>query len=174
NLPDILRLCATNKRINSLVGERDDIWYAKLKIDFTNDPNYQMLKPNPKDNYRLLYELTILKRKLNLENDIYELYKLRHLNLERNEIKELSKEIGNLTNLQQLYLSYNKIKKLPKEIGNLINLESLGLSNNQIKEIPKEIGNLSELRKLYLYNNNNQIKEIPKEIIDLPNLKIYL
>ena len=53
-LPDLLRLCATNKRINSLVWERDNIWYAKLNSDF---PNCQILKSNPKDNYKMLYVL---------------------------------------------------------------------------------------------------------------------
>ena len=102
NLPDLLKLCSTNKRINSLVCERDDIWYAKLNSEF---PNYQMLKPNLKDNYRLLYQLTILKQKLRLKKNIYELYNLQLLDLNNNEIKEIPKEIGNLTNLQQLNLT---------------------------------------------------------------------
>ena len=55
NLPDLLHFCSSSSRINRLVCERNDIWYAKLNSEF---PNYQMLKPSSKDNYRLLYELT--------------------------------------------------------------------------------------------------------------------
>ena len=79
NLPELLKLCSTNKRINSLICERPDIWYAKLNAEF---PGYQMLKPNPKDNYRLLYELSILREKLKINNKtIYELYNLQGLYL---------------------------------------------------------------------------------------------
>ena len=168
NLPELLKLCATNKRINSLVCERNDIWYYKLNSEF---PGYQMLKPTPKDNYRLLYELTQLKQKLDLKEDIYELYKLQELNLMNNEIKGLPKEIGDLSNLQTLVLRDNQLKELPKEIGNLSNLQRLYLTNNQIKEFSKEIGNLSNLEVLSL----SGIKELPKEIGNLTNLQqLYL
>jgi len=139
SLPDLLTFCS-NSRVNQLVCSRNDIWLAKLKQDFGE---YQMLKPDSRENYELLYGLTELKRKWNLKQDIYSLY-----------------------NLQKLYLNHKKIKEIPKEIGNLINLKVLNLDDNQIGSIPKEIGNLANLYALSLYHNPIERKpeELPKKI----------
>ena len=66
SLPDLLTFCSSGKRINDLVCKRDDIWNYKLNRDFMNQPNYKVLKSNPKDNYTLLYKLTQIKEKLNV------------------------------------------------------------------------------------------------------------
>ena len=75
---DLLNFSRSSKK-NKLVCERNDVWSAKLHKDF---PNYQNLKPNPKDNYRLLYGLTQLKEKLNLEQDIYKKIQERILDMD--------------------------------------------------------------------------------------------
>jgi len=96
-----------------LVCEQNDIWLAKLRQDFDG---FKMLKPNPRDNYELLYKLTELKRKLDLKEDIYSLYELKELNLFDKQIREIPKEIGQLTNLQVLNLYGNQIRETPREI----------------------------------------------------------
>ena len=171
---DLLSFCAASTKIDSLICRRNDIWNHKLEKDFPNlnnnannwkNLNIAMSSKSVKDKYILLYNLTVLKEKLKLKEDIEQLYSKTVLDLRSNRIKELPKEIGNLTNLQILYLGYNQIKELPKEIGNLTNLQFLYLGHNEIKEVPKEIGNLTNLQ--YLYLDNNQIKELPKEIGNL-------
>ena len=86
DLPDILSLCKSSKRFNQLVCLRDRIWLALLERDF---PDYQKLNiiSSPRENYKLLYQLYQLKQKLNLPEDVYQLYNLKELNLDNNQIK---------------------------------------------------------------------------------------
>ena len=100
--------------------------------------------------------------------DKKKLLELTLLDLIKNQLTELPKEIGNLSNLTGLGLGYNQLKELPKEIGNLSNLTTLETSNNEFTEFPKEIGNLSNLTELLLYEN--QLTELPEEIMNLSNL----
>ena len=175
--PDLITFCS-NSRVNELVCEQKDIWLAKSKEDFGD---YQILKSDPRENYELLRDLTILKEKLQLsevpfyekEKDIYQLYNTKSLSVEFKNIREIPKEIGRLVNLERLGLGNNKIETIPKEIGRLVNLEILDLGNNEIKAIPKEIGNLKNLKILNL--NSNNIHKIPEEIGNLTNLQnLYL
>ena len=176
DLPSILRFCSSGKRINEKVCKNTDFWYNKLKKDFTD---YQKLNLNKtlKDIYILLYNLTVLKDKLNkdfirIKESIYDLYNRRELNLMRYShlLRDVPKEIENLVNLETLYLSHNKIKYLPKEIWNLFNLKKLYLDNNKLTEIPKEIQNLVKLKSLSL--SGNRLTYLPKEIAKLSNLKV--
>ena len=168
DFPELLKFCQSNKRINDLVYERDDIWLHKLRKEY---PNWKEFKFNlsMKKSYIKLYQLEKLREKLNLEYSLLDLYNKKELDYQIKEIKEIPKEIGQLQNLQYINLSHNEIKEIPKEIGYLRKLETLYLYNNEIKEIPKEIGQLSELE--FLDITNNQLKKIPKEIGQLRKLK---
>ena len=157
----LLNFSMINSNIYSKVS-KDEIWEYKLR-EFNN---YLNLKEKKKDTYILLYRLTIFKKKLEIEENIYKIFKCITYGF---NVTEIPREIGILINLQGLYLPFNKIHKVPKEIGNLIHLQELRLDNNNIKTIPKEIGNLLNLRKLLL--NNNCIKIIPKEIGKLTKLE---
>jgi len=170
DLPQLLKFCRTNKKINKLICQRDDIWLYKLNREF---PDYR--NSGITGSYKKIYEilfirgLETIKRTFKLKYNLDELYNLQELNLSFNQIRKIPKEIGQLQNLQELYLSGNIIKEIPKEIGRLNKLQILKLTSNQIKEIPKEIGQLQNLKELSL--GSNQIKEIPKEIGQLKNLK---
>ena len=60
------------------------------------------------------------------------------LNLFRNQLTTLLKEIGDLTNLTYLNLEYNKLTTLPKEIGNLTSLKELYLGGNNFSPEEKQ------------------------------------
>ena len=67
DLPNLLTFCSTNKRINNLICKRNEIWKYKLKefpesIEFKE--NYKF---SDKELYILLYNLKILKDKLELK-----------------------------------------------------------------------------------------------------------
>lgn len=54
------------------------------------------------------------------------------LNLNKENLKSIPKEIQKLTNLTELSLSLNEITDLPRELFSLTKLKSLDLSFNQI------------------------------------------
>ena len=65
DLPEILKLCSSNKKINNRLCLRDNIWIDKLK-EF---PDYQQhledfKNMNKREIYTLLYQLKSLERKI--------------------------------------------------------------------------------------------------------------
>lgn len=169
---DLLRFCSTSKYIEKNLCSKDDIWIYKLKREF---PNFKRLKLEKsfKETYQIAYSLTILKNKLRMRENIYELYESKIIDLHERKLTDIPKEIGVLSNLQELYLYGNKLTSLPKEIGNLSNLKILYLADNSLNSIPKEIGNLINLQELYLANNS--LISVPKELGNLSNLQmLYL
>lgn len=71
---------------------------------------------------------------------------LKSLNLSRNYITTIPKELGKLTQLENLDLSHNAIRELPSELGNLTNLKSLNLKHNyDISNVPATFENLNKL-----------------------------
>ena len=182
NLKSLIYFSSCSKRIQSKL---EIVWACKVR-EFV----FQIPSPSLRDEYISLYQLLQLKSKLNLLENIREIYefdsiKIVNLRSIPKEIKCLSelekliwsqsnlqtvpKEIGYLINLKHLDLKNNLLKTLPKEIGNLINLELLDLQYNNLQEIPEEIGNLINLKKLYLFAN--RIKKIPKTFRRLINLE---
>ena len=177
-IPELLKWCESNKKVNRLVCNKDPIWNYHLNKEFSSE--MQAFKSShvseehnlsPKELYKLLYSLRKLKDKLKPFYDsktLFELYNIEEISLDNKNIKELPKEIGVLRNLKSLIMYNNKIKSIPKEIGNLNTLLILDLRINKIETIPKELANLKSLQ--YLDLSQNQIKEIPKEIGSLVNL----
>ena len=140
DLPTLLNFCASSKEINDKICN-ENLWLRRLHRDFP-DSNKLKYEGTNKQKYILLTKLTRLKQKLNLIQNVYELYNLQTLTLSNNQIEEIPKELGNLTNLQVLYLSNNSIKEIPKELfenGNLINLRYIYLYNNQINRNTERI-----------------------------------
>ena len=168
DVPEILRLCRTNKEINRLLCQKDAIWKRKLKDDF---PEYLDVgkEKGLREQYKLLYGLRDLKEKLDLKGNLREIYELKALNMYRKNITKVPESIGNLSNLKTLHFYGNDLTSLPESIGNLPNLEYLILSFNKIESLPESIGNLSNLKELHL--DSNRLTSLPESIGDLSNLK---
>lgn len=94
---------------------------------------------------------------------------LKELDISKNKIEKLPKNIGDLSNLKKLNISNNEIKKLPKEIENLKNLEVLNISYNKIELLNP---NIKFLEKLNSFDaSNNPLKELTKVISELNDLE---
>ncbi|KAJ8964532.1 hypothetical protein NQ314_004827 [Rhamnusium bicolor] len=84
------------------------------------------------------------------------------LKLDRTNLKEIPKEMGNLLKLEHLSLTRNNLEKLYGELTELNCLRTLNLRHNNVKSsgIPAELFHLEELSTLDLSHNN--LKEVPE------------
>jgi Leucine-rich repeat (LRR) protein len=177
-LPELLKFCATSKKIDKTICRKDTIWNYKLDQEF---PKWKAEKrfvnsvkgKSLKEIYTLLYRLTILKEKLNgIRLSIYELYTEKAINLTGQGFEELPTELGLLDNLEILIAERNRLKELPQEIWKLKNLRHLNVSHNKLENIPAEIQNLKNLRRLNV--SYNPLTTLPKEIARLVSLEILV
>ena len=136
---DILNLCLTSKYFNDILCNNEQFWTLKLERDFSGEkllPIYGN-KMKVKNNYKTLFQLQVLSKKLKkwgINMSISELQSLKKLILYDKDIKEIPQEIGQLKSLQILSLGNNLIKEIPPALGQLRSLEKLYLSFNQIKD----------------------------------------
>ena len=106
-----------------------------------------------------------------------ELWKFKNLKIlklgydyegERNQLKDIPKEIGNLTQLTELDLSDNQLTTLPDPLGQLTQLKVLNLSNNRLATLPDSLGQLTQLTELDL--SSNQLTALPDSLGQLTQL----
>jgi len=118
---------------------------------------------------------------------------LKELELDQNNIKEISPEMGKMTKLRKLNLMNNSVKELPQELSGLIELEDLNMSRNKLSEIPEAVYSMKALCSLILSNNqigkldankligltslvcidleNNNLGRLPPELSLIPKLR---
>jgi hypothetical protein len=117
---------------------------------------------------------SVYRLRLNVKNEIpAEVFtafpNLHELNLSRNRLKALPKEIGLLKNVKRFVADRNKIVTLPPEIGDMEALQELVLNRNELTSLPKEIGKLQNLYLLDLWSNN--LDDLPESMSKMTNLK---
>ncbi|KAL6041668.1 Leucine rich repeat domain containing protein [Balamuthia mandrillaris] len=78
---------------------------------------------------------------------------LKELNLSRNRIAFIPKNINNLKQLRILYIGSNCIEHLPTEIGDLEELYVLDVRSDFLPALPATLPNLKKLEVLYLNRN---------------------
>ncbi|MCH2043136.1 MAG: leucine-rich repeat domain-containing protein [Saprospiraceae bacterium] len=104
-----------------------------------------------------------------LPKEINRLKRLEELNIGDNQLEHLPEEIGELQHLKQLNCWKNRLKTLPKSVGNLSKLEDLRLEDNLLEELPDVFDQLTALRRLRL--SNNHLKSLPKSFDNLYKLQ---
>lgn len=79
---------------------------------------------------------------------------LTKLDLSKNQLAMLPKQVGDLRALQVLNLSQNVLRSLPsKPLGTLCNLEEMHLWGNNLTIVPPHITRLTRLTMLALHRN---------------------
>ncbi|GAA35205.2 protein flightless-1 [Clonorchis sinensis] len=150
---EILHLAGTERRLDNIPGELDKV--EKLKeLDLSN--NMLTRIPEPVLSLRTL-------RKLNLEkNEITDLSqvtdnwpKLEYLNLGYNQLGQLPAGLTRLTSLRRLYINNNQLTftGIPSGIGKLSDLEIFDASYNELENIPESLCRCGRLRRLILTCN---------------------
>ena len=87
---------------------------------------------------------------------------LTSLNLSRNRIVTLPRNINCLSLLKSLEMDCNELEQVPHEIGYIHTLLHLAIRNNVLISIPRSFGLLTSIKSLYLSSNN--ISVIPPEL----------
>jgi len=163
-----LKLCDYwNCNLDDLLDEFKD--YSKLT--YLNCCGCELTKlPNKISKYINLSYLNLNMNEIKDLSNIKKLINLEELHINSNILTILPKEIFQIKNLKFLSCKYNKLKELSKEIKNLKNLNLLLCNFNKLLEIPKEIGSLTNLL-IFNCSNNFNIKNLPNEIGNLKNLQ---
>lgn len=121
----------------------------------------QALKQDPLN----VYKLTFRKQKLTELPDITQFKNLQSLNISRNKLSSLPKQIFEFQYLQNLDVSDNPISTIPVEIGNLVYLRKFIANETNITGLPAEISKLKVLNYLDVWGTN--VASFPDEIADL-------
>lgn len=74
--------------------------------------------------------------------DFYQLYELDALGVRWYYLEEISATISKLKGICSLDLGRNQVKQVFKELGRLPPLQHLDLHNNQLTDLPEKIANL--------------------------------
>jgi Leucine-rich repeat (LRR) protein len=122
------------------------------------------------------------------------LQKVKHLDLQKLNLKALPPEIGLFRSLISLNISENQILAIPSQIGSLVELREFIAFNNALSFLPPEFANLKALKKLHIASNrfitfpkvvcelgkleelyvfSNQLLALPEEIAKLKKLKHF-
>jgi len=113
--------------------------------------------------FRYVSRLDLSKNKLeSMPKQVRSLQHLLHLDLSENKLTSFTTDLTILRALRFLNLSKNEINVMPDDFGEMVSLRELNLSHNQIECLPcKKVDVLSSLRELSA--SNNRISAIPLE-----------
>ncbi len=103
----------------------------------------------------------------NISESIRFLPNLQDLNLERNNLVTLPKQLAQLHELKRLFCSNNELKTLPEIFST--SLVELHLNHNRLDHLPERLDLLQDLK--ILCASHNKLCSIPSSIICLKKLK---
>lgn len=144
--------------------------FTKLKI---LDISYNKLEAFDLD----LFMLGVKVEDLDLEGNMLTafpvkvclLVSLQRLDVGRNKIPYIPKDIKRLNKLKQLWINHNSLNAFPNVICKLLSLETLSISNNNIRSVSNELAHMDKLKNLDL--DNCGLDMMPLSICMLKNLK---
>jgi Leucine-rich repeat (LRR) protein len=117
-----------------------------------------------------VYRLDLTRQKLKeVPKEVFLLPYLHELILDRNKIEVIPQDINKLSYLQHLSITRNELTEVPNEICALTKLRVLNLGENYIEELPQDMDRMVELRELILWSN--MLGELPFSLVLLEHLE---
>jgi leucine-rich repeat protein SHOC2 len=99
---------------------------------------------------------------------------LKTLDLSKNEVTHIDRDIGNLTTLKKLRMNENLIEEIPIEINFLSDLVEIEFRQNKLSEflpkLPLQAINLRNLQTLDL--SVNKFSSVPRCLVAMSSLKV--
>uniref|UniRef100_A0A672J1A4 PDZ domain-containing protein n=1 Tax=Salarias fasciatus TaxID=181472 RepID=A0A672J1A4_SALFA len=90
-----------------------------------------------------------------LTENLLQLKKLTNLNVDRNRLGSVPKELGGCASLNVLSLRDNRLGKLPAELADATELHVLDVAGNRLQNLPFALTNLN-LKAMWLAENQSQ------------------
>lgn len=113
--------------------------------------------------------ISLKKQKLTvLPEELFRFTKIRYLDLEKNELEDLSR-LGEFTELVYLNVGKNKLINFPIAICQLRNIEELILNRNDFSYIPPCINYCQKLTTIDLWET--PVTSLSSEMQSIPSLK---
>ena len=88
-----------------------------------------------------------------LPTSLFNLLKLRYLDVSNNTVTIIPPEVGFLQNLQHFAITGNKVEVVPKQLFKCTKLRTLCLGHNCVSILPEKVGQLMQLTHLELKGN---------------------
>lgn len=108
----------------------------------------------------------------NLSTLIFTIKKLVYVDFSHNNIAILPPDIHTWSKLIYFDMCCNKLSLIPETIGECVNLTFLNFHHNEITLIPPSISKLHKLQHVYLHHNQLQLSSLHVEILSvLPQLQ---
>jgi Leucine-rich repeat (LRR) protein len=104
-----------------------------------------------------------------LPESLFQLTRLRRLDLARNKLTALPESLGRLTKLESLILAGNELTALPESLSQLTNLRRLNVDFNQLTSLPEWFGKLTQLRSLDL--SHNKLTALPESLSQIAQME---
>lgn len=116
-----------------------------------------------------VYRLDLSKQKLTeLPKDILQFKNLQELNLSKNKLTHIPSWFY-FEDLRTLDISRNKLETFSESITKCSSIRNLFLGKNQIKTFPESIGNMANLIVLDVWFN--PLEDLPESMTQLRNLR---
>ena len=173
----------SHNKLQSLHGELSNLSHLKSVIATDNELKDrgippQLFKPDPSETEEFpeseLQILDLSKNQLTqVPKDLESARGLIVLNLSHNEIKHIKNNLFiQLIDLMHLDLSHNKIDLIPPQLRRLTRLQHLNLSSNPLKLAQlRQIPSLSSLKTLNLADTGRNAQNTPMSFETLKNLE---
>ena len=118
----------------------------------------------------IIEELILAHNRLTqVPSDVRNLLTLRGLDLSRNLLTTLPRQLQECVAIEGVNLSGNQLRLVPECIPQLFMLKILDMSNNLLYVLPREIGRLVKCERLYI--NGNRLRSLPCEIGQMAKLR---
>uniref|UniRef100_A0A0N4Z6K5 Gelsolin-like domain-containing protein n=1 Tax=Parastrongyloides trichosuri TaxID=131310 RepID=A0A0N4Z6K5_PARTI len=173
NMIDLIHLDLSNNKLDQVPSQMRRLQLLQI-LNLSNNPlkSFHFKLNSSMKNIRVLSLRNTNRTANNLSLITGECYNVTDLDLSYNSLTVLPDGIYDLKKLRKLDLSYNKLEKFTIPENTLEDLEVINVSGNEMISLPENITKLSKLQRIYASFNKLTFAGLPSSIGKLLQLKV--
>ncbi|CAJ0580694.1 unnamed protein product, partial [Mesorhabditis spiculigera] len=173
NLIDLIHLDLSDNKIDMLPPQLRRLLLLQV-LHLSNNPlsHFQLKQLPCTKNLRVLHMSNTNRTLQNLPDTFDDLENLMDVSFAQNDLPEVPRGLYQLKKLRKLNLSGNKLKKLEIPEGCWEGLVTLNVSSNELTSLPEGIVRMDQLQRLYANNNELTFDGFPGGIGKLIQLTV--